>query len=161
MNQMTIACVTWPIAASSKARLYDLGPIKIKPTFDGFSIELVSMFSLVLDKSNETANSNHENPPNTKLNRFNKLMTLWKIIRKVKKNQKNILQFLFYKLPLLMVFLGFIILRNCEFSTWTLTCFIQQERSFSSWIFPSCKGNSISLNLFFFVKIKSFNESKF
>ena len=41
--------------------------MKIKPTLIGFSGELV------LVKSLESANYNHENPPNTMLNRFLKL----------------------------------------------------------------------------------------
>ena len=43
-------------------------PKKIKPTMVGFIGELISMLSLILNKSLESANSNHENPPNTILN---------------------------------------------------------------------------------------------
>ena len=51
-----------------------LGPMKIKPTLVGLVHcgELVSLLSLILIKSLESANSNQENPPNTMSNRFNK-----------------------------------------------------------------------------------------
>ena len=48
--------------------------MKIKPTLVGLvhSGELVSMLSLIIIKSRKSANSNHENPSNTMLNRFHK-----------------------------------------------------------------------------------------
>jgi len=44
-------------------------PMKIKPTLVGLvqSGESVSLLSLILIKYLESANSNHENPPNTML----------------------------------------------------------------------------------------------